>query len=340
MRSFASLLLGITVGPESVVLIDEPEAFLHPPQARLIGRMLVENKARGRQLFISTHSGDVLRGILDAESDKVRIVRLERDGRVNKVHELSARDVAAIRRDSLLRFSNVLDAVFHDKVVVCESDSDARFYSAIAHALERTDGPPRLRDVMFTHCGGKARIPAVTRSLRALGVLVSCVVDFDVLSEQRPLRDIVEAAGGDWSTVAGDWQTVRQSISTKRAEVSVSEAKRQVTAILDSNTNDTLSDANRQALYDVFRRASPWAHAKTAGKSFVPGGEPSAAYERLALRLRALNINLVEVGELERFVPTIGSHGPSWVNQVLESRNLAEDKELIAARDFARALVG
>ncbi|MDP2858850.1 MAG: ATP-binding protein, partial [Bacillota bacterium] len=33
MRSFTGVLLHTSFGPESVILIDEPEAFLHPPQA-------------------------------------------------------------------------------------------------------------------------------------------------------------------------------------------------------------------------------------------------------------------------------------------------------------------
>jgi hypothetical protein len=37
MRSFAGVLLATSVGLESILLIDEPEAFLHPPQARLLG---------------------------------------------------------------------------------------------------------------------------------------------------------------------------------------------------------------------------------------------------------------------------------------------------------------
>ena len=41
VQAFAGLLLHTIVTPAEVVLIDEPEAFLHPPQARLIGRVLV-----------------------------------------------------------------------------------------------------------------------------------------------------------------------------------------------------------------------------------------------------------------------------------------------------------
>ncbi len=58
MRSFASILLDTFTSEYSITLIDEPEAFLHPPQARLLGKMLANNNPDNRQLLISTHSED------------------------------------------------------------------------------------------------------------------------------------------------------------------------------------------------------------------------------------------------------------------------------------------
>jgi hypothetical protein len=42
---------------------------------------------------------------------------------------------------------------------------------------------------------------------------------------------------------------------------------------------------------------------------------------------------VLDVGELERFCPSIGNHGAKWVNAVLQ-RDLANDPELNEARDF------
>ena len=38
MRSFASILLNTFTSDYSMTLIDEPEAFLHPPQSRVLGK--------------------------------------------------------------------------------------------------------------------------------------------------------------------------------------------------------------------------------------------------------------------------------------------------------------
>lgn len=61
MRSFATVILRM-LAPDSpsVLLLDEPEAFLHPPQARLLGEFIAKERPRHAQLFMATHSPDVL----------------------------------------------------------------------------------------------------------------------------------------------------------------------------------------------------------------------------------------------------------------------------------------
>jgi hypothetical protein len=44
---------------------------------------------------------------------------------------------------------------------------------------------------------------------------------------------------------------------------------------------------------------------------------------------------ILEVGELEGFVRTIGNHGPKWANNVMEW-DLVNDPELEVARQFVR----
>jgi len=191
MRSFVGVLLNAFISNHSILFIDEPEAFLHPPQARLLGLMIARDLPSNRQLFIATHSQDFLNGVLEASSDKLKIVRIRRDGQLNKVRILDSGMIRRIWSDSLLRHSNILDGLFHDKVIICESDSDCRFYSAVLASItdDQTSMPP---DVLFIHCGGKHRINMAVKALRCLDVPVSVVADFDVLNDSEPLKTIFE----------------------------------------------------------------------------------------------------------------------------------------------------
>ena len=339
MRSFAGVLLHTSVGSESILLIDEPEAFLHPPQARLLGQMLVANKPAHRQLFIATHSGDVLRGVLDGNPGNVHVVRVRRDGSVNAVKELEPAEVQKLWSDPLLRSSNILDGVFHERVIVGESDADARFFAAITDALY--EGPladQRKPDVMFTHCGGKDRLPLVVRSLRALDVPVRAVADFDILNSEHPLDKLVAAAGGDWAALRSQWNSVKTAIDGIKPQLSASDVRRDIEAILANVTAPVFPKEAKKRIEDVLRQTSPWALAKKSGKAFVPSGTPTQEYERLVAALREIGLFVVEVGELERFYPAAGGHGPTWVNEVL-TKDLANDSGLRIARDFVTTLL-
>ena len=231
MRSFAGTLLEASFGSETILLIDEPEAFLHPPQARLIGSMLVRNKVSPRQLIVATHSGDVLRGILDVNSPTVRVARIQRDGPVNGVRELSNDRLNELWKDPLLRHSNLLDSLFHERVVLAEADADCRFYAAILDAILVDD--IQHPDTMFIHCGGKDRMPKVLRALAAIGVGVSVVADFDVLRDENPLRGIVEALGGTWADIEGDWRRVKNAVEGTKPELNSDEVVAEIKSELD-----------------------------------------------------------------------------------------------------------
>jgi hypothetical protein len=320
-------------------LIDEPEAFLHPPQARLLGRMLVEDKPDHRQLFVATHSGDVLRGVLDGNPGNVRVVRIRREGDVNAVKELDHAQVKSLWTDPLLRSSNILDGVFHERVVVGESDSDARLFSAVADALY--DGPlagRRKPDVMFTHCGGKARLPMVVQSLRALDVPVVAVADFDILNDEHPLADLVAAAGRDWERFKPWWNSVKKAIDAIKPQLNTEDVKKEIAKVFAEVTAPIFPKQAQKRIEEILKQSSPWALAKRSGKSFIPSGTPTQEYNKLAAGLRDLRIFIVEVGELERFYPVAGGHGPSWVNEVL-TRDLKADPDLQPARDFVMGLL-
>jgi hypothetical protein len=340
MRSFAGVLLYTSVGRESLLLIDEPEAFLHPPQARELGRMLVADKPESRQLFVATHSGDVLRGVLDAGSMNVRVVRIRREGDVNHIRQLDNAKIAEFWNDPLLRYSNILDGIFHEKVIVCEADADARFYSAVADAVIELRGPDTRRpDVMFTHCGGKDRLAVVVRALREVDVPVAVAVDFDILNSDQPLRNLVEAAGGEWSLIEADWNQVKTAIDSKKPELTAAEVVSEIEQIVGDVTGTTFPKVAKDAIQKTFRRGTPWATAKEVGKAFVPGGDATRAYERLIAILAGLGIFVVEVGELESFVRSVGNHGPKWVNEALQ-QDLRADPEIDTARRFVRLLLG
>jgi len=334
MRSFVGVLLNAFISSHSILFIDEPEAFLHPPQARLLGKMLAKDLPSARQLFLATHSEDFLKGLLDANISKLKIIRIQRNGSINNVSSLTSSDIDNIWNDSLLRHSNVLNGLFHSKVLICESDSDCRFFSAVLSAQFDNTGTI-APDILFVHCGGKHRIPTVIKALKKLNVPITVVSDFDVLNDTNPLKEIFEDLGGIWTEVENDWKIVKREIEQKRPEFLTSDIKQDIENTFSSTTERIFPREKINEIQRALRKASAWSEAKEVGKAFIPSGIATQAFERIQIKFKEKGFLILEVGELESFVKSVGNHGPKWVSEVL-TKDLMTDAELEISRQFVK----
>lgn len=336
MRSFVGVLLNAFISNHSILFIDEPEAFLHPPQARLLGKMLAKDLPSARQLFLATHSEDFLKGLLDASVSNLKIIRIQRDNTINKVSVLNSSDINNIWNDSLLRHSNVLNGLFHSKVVICESDSDCRFFSAVLSS--QYDSTESIApDILFIHCGGKHRIPTAIKALKKLNVQLKVVSDFDVLNDTNPLKEIFEDLGGAWIDVENDWKLVKNEIELKRPEFLTADIKKEIENTFQSTTERIFPKEKIIQIQKALKKASAWSEAKEVGKAFIPSGNATQAFERIQVKFKDKGLLILEVGELESFVKSIGNHGPKWVSEVL-TKDLKNDSELEPARQFVRLI--
>jgi hypothetical protein len=240
--------------------------------------------------------------------------------------------VATLWADPLLRQTNVLDGLFHSAVAVCEADGDCQFYSATALALaeEKDRASP---DVLFVHCGGKDRMAKIVSALRAVDVPIVAIPDFDVLREDRPLKPLYEALGGNWSDISDDLIVVRNAVTQKRPQLDARDFKKQIEERLAKITAHVVSDDVLEEIRGLAKQASAWGNAKQLGEGFIPNGEPYNAYVRIKKKCSKAGLHIVPVGELESFCKSIGRHGPPWVIDVMK-RDLVNDPDLAQARSF------
>lgn len=303
MRSFASVLLHTFTSEYTITLIDEPEAFLHPPQARILGKMLAKTNPDNRQLLISTHSEDFLQGLLDADSKSITVIRIDREDQINRMSVLQNSEIEKLWGNPLLRYSNILSGLFHKKVVVCESDYDCLFYQAIMDAVYEHKGEI-APDILFTHCGGKARVKDVVSALKAVNVPVAAICDFDVLNDSHVLKPIVKSFGLNWNAdLSADMQTIYDEVNAK-----------------SSGGNNV------------------WEQIKKIGKAWFTGKGP-AAYEKVETIFKSVGLFVVPVGEMECFDKTVNKEKKEWVYDVLERYELAIEPKLVEARNFMQSVV-
>lgn len=336
IRSFVGILLHLLSSNKSVTLIDEPEAFLHPTQARLLGEMIATlNK---KQLLISTHSEDLLRGIIDNGGERIKIIRIIRDGDINPIAKLENSQIQTIWRDPILKFSNLLKGLFHKKVIICEADTDCRFYQAIMNVVVEDSDVVRP-DVMFTYSGGKERLKVMAAALVPLKVPVSIVADIDILDDSEKFKALTDSIGVPWSDIENDWRVVYDYVRGQRPQLETEDVKKEIDRILMPVTDKRLPKQVNESIRRVLKQSSAWGKVKDAGMHFF-NGEPYKAFQRVNQQCRNYGLFIVPVGQLESFYPAISSHGTQWVNSVLEEVDLKNDKDLRDAREFVKDVVG
>ncbi|MGM9438812.1 ATP-dependent nuclease [Streptomyces murinus] len=340
MRSFIGLMLPLITASYHVILIDEPEAFLHPPQATQLGKILGDlSRQKNVQLIMATHDKNVLAGLLQSEVN-ISIVRLDRKSSgTTTANQLSVPNLKRIWADPVLRHTNVLEGLFHKLTVLAEGDRDCTFFNA---ALEHLDGqqdlPVAPSEVLFVPSGGKVGLPLLIDVLSSASVPLVASPDLDVLDDKDFMKRLVTSFGGDWADYDRLYDQATQPFRQPRERFQVSV----VLKSLNEYFKDRLSDTFDSSVADEFRtlvrsKESPWKALKKYGVA-AWNGNPAAAAAALSLleKLDSLGIVAARVGELEQFASTLNvKKGPEWVPAAIKDGYHRSD----AAQDHLKRLV-
>ena len=303
----------------------------------LLGVLMAKERSSRSQLFIATHSVDVINGLLNVAPDNLRVLRILRDGDVNHVKELDKERAKQINADPLMKYSSVMSGVFHERVIICEADSDCTFYSSLLNLRElHGDHQP---DVLFVHANGKDRIGALVKTLTELDVPVDVIVDIDILRSADVFEDITKSLGGNWVDIQPMVKAIRSSIDDNKSWSNAGAIKKEIQRELeDIESKGEFPKETRVAINIILKKGSPWFTVKAAGEAAIPKGQATQHFHNLKSSCKKMGLWIVPVGELEGFCRSVGGHGPRWVQQVIETSDLSRDSNLQGARDFVREI--
>lgn len=251
VQAYTGIVCSVVSGEYHTILIDEPEAFLHPPLARLLGRQLAElaNK-RGGSLLASTHSADFLMGCVQGSTD-VRVVRLEYHNGKSRGRLVNPVKLRSLFQNPLMRSANATSALFYDGVVITESDNDRAFYAEIYHRISQDD--PTVPSVLFVNAQNKQTIKDIMGPLRQFGVPAAAIADIDIIKD----------GGSVWTDWLGASQVptmLNESLQNQRNAIKQSFATAEIDMKRDGGVNALPADAKQAAnhlldnldLYGVF----------------------------------------------------------------------------------------
>lgn len=330
IKSFISTYLSILLGQKPVLLLDEPEAFLHPPQAFRLGELIAEQAINNKQIFIATHSVDLLRGILSRRQD-ITLLRLNRENNVSTYKFLNPEELKAISNDPLLGSSRILEGIFYKGVVVLEADSDATFYQRISRPFGNSD------DIHYAHAHNKQTVTKVAEPYRSLGVRFCVIVDFDVFRERDEFKKILES-------LAFPHEEFEQLLQLRQILIEEIEASDPNEILLQMNQdlemllqeNKTEGDAAskllraRRQLKRIREERSSWHLYKQQGK-FALSDVNQKTFDQIDQICVQRGLFIVPVGELESWLVDFSvsrtSNKSKWIVTALEQiPNLVADE--------------
>lgn len=301
-----------------------------------MGQIIGETLKDQQQAFISTHSEEIIKGLLAVCPERINIIRITRDGDKNAFSILDNSKFNEVWNDPLLKYSNIMSSLFHKSVVLCESDSDCKIYSIIENNLKQNSG--RYSETLFIHCGGKHRMSKIAAALNALNIEVKLITDIDVLNDAKVFQGIVEAFGIEWNDISSDYNILVSNLYSPKENINRNDFRATVNHILDKSAVLNLTKKELKDVGDALRTVSKWAPLKVSGISAIPQADATIAFGRMNKLLMEHGIHIVPVGELERFVKEVGGHGPEWANKVLETYPDLDDKIYDGIKEFISSL--
>ncbi|WP_432189864.1 ATP-dependent nuclease [Streptomyces sp. Tue6028] len=324
MRAFVNLILHTLVRPAPVIVIDEPEAFLHPPQARLLARYLTQYVPAPCQVFVATHSSDFLAGAMEGNAvspgrsgsaRSLSLVRIDRSKGKSSSRMLAPERVREILDTPLLRYSNIISGIFHDGVILCESEGDCHFYAATSDFMQ---GDSPNANLIYLHVNGKVRLGDSVAKLRACGIPAVAIADLDFLNDARNVEKAVRALGGTWEDIRDDVQAVNRHASSEVITKPAFEIKQEIIqAIGNPRGRETLAQDQIARISESLKKANGWKHIKGSGVRAL--GSQYATAQKVLTYLANLGFFLVPEGELECWVREVPSGNKSaWLTRVFE----------------------
>lgn len=282
VRAFTGIICEVIAGDPNVILIDEPEAFLHPALASKLGTELAR-AAMGsdKRILVSTHSPNFIMGCIQSGTP-INIVRLTYQNGISTARLLESSEILELMRNPLLRSTGMLSGLFYESVVVTESDTDRAFYQEINERLLHFRPDWGIRNCLFINAQNKQTTATLIRPLRKMGIPVVGIVDIDVLKD----------GGNIWTSMLASINMpsiAHQPLGSHRAAIK----KALELTGLDMKRNgglEILEAEDRQSAVDLLDQLADY------GLFVVPGGE-------LESWLKCLGVSS-------------SKHGPGWLIEI------------------------
>lgn len=211
LMAFVKAYMEVFAAESFVLIIEEPEAHLHPLAQKWLKEYMVEMCATGIQVVVSTHSTD----FIDAEYLD-GLVRVYKEGRTTKAIQLSKEDLYSFciesglpadksSPDTIIDFYNTkifadqLKGLFAETIVLVEGATE---FFALPVYLKSIGFSLAEHGIEIVNCRGKDTIPLFWRLFSAYGYNCYFIFDGDAKTEDNDKTFNGIIATESWETAA------------------------------------------------------------------------------------------------------------------------------------------
>lgn len=297
-RSFVAVVLSLLLSKDKVVLLDEPEAFLHPEQARRLGKWMSDHiDSFPCQVIVATHNSNFLSGLLSGKQS-TDIYRLNRTDDITRFSKITAEATQALSSSPILSSQRVLEGIFSRGVVVCEADSDRVLYNAVAvHECNN-------QEVLFLHAHNKQMVKDVVSLLKGASIPTVAIIDIDILNSKSDMENIILAFCENAKIYLYERRRSKivKYIDKKSEQELLQKFKDQVLEFSEELQNDKHYYAGAKGAWGRIKKSfSKWSEIKREGINYLPDTQKKAGKEVLKM-CADLGLYIVPVGELESWI--------------------------------------
>ncbi|STO55681.1 cobalt transporter ATP-binding subunit [Canicola haemoglobinophilus] len=281
VKAFIGIVISLIAGESKFILIDEPEAFLHPTLSYNLGKEITSLLDSNKRLFISTHSADFLMGCVQ-NNIGINIIRLTYDSHGSTARVLTQDKLKPLMQNPLLRSIGVFNALFYNAVIVTEADADRAFYQEINERLLQAGDSRGIEGCLFLNAQNKQTVWDIVKPLRELGIPAVGIVDIDVIKE----------GGENWNKLLNGIFIPNLSFESLRKD--------------------------RETLYKAFKATNK--DLKRDGGVNLLSGSDKEFCENVFDKLFEYGCAIVSVGEIEKWLPNLDiERGKShWLKNIFE----------------------
>lgn len=310
LRSFIAVLVSLLGNRKPVYLLDEPESFLHPPYAFEMGKEIASlamgSSKTESQLFISSHSSYLIRGLLSEMRDKdlaeeLQILRLTREGSTTHVHLIDTNALNKLITTTGFTPAYV-DALFSDNPVLVEAPRDAELFTQISTKLRP------VKDTLFVPVNGKQNFSRKIPFYSNAGIRTRLVADFDLLKSTDQFAQIMRESGVPSEltehglTIA---KTLHDAVSEEADQLHPSNEK-----------SGKRSPEAKHRIDSLYKHPTP-------SNLNQYGDDLSSMIDELITRLIPFGILIIRTGALETIFPDITKtknteHSDDWYYRAIE----------------------